>query len=76
MNAQPRQSYYLASMVSSRIGEQTYSDVLSKLPDRFYSLTDDAQCRVWKVVLAEIRTGERDAGRLALAAKRCQEAWR
>lgn len=59
-----------ARMVSISLGgSDVFAELLSCMPDRFFSLPSDAQDEVWKAIQASINRGERDCEKLAALAK-------
>lgn len=70
---QVRQSLYVASMLSGRIGQDAYSEILARVPDQFFRLDDRGQTRAWNAVMAAVREGERNPDRLArIAGQECR----
>ena len=71
--AETRQSLYVASLLSGRIGQDAYADILARVPDSFFRADDRQQTRAWRNVLNAVFEGERNPDRLArIAGQECR----
>ena len=55
-------------LVSLLIGQDSFEDLLVRLPDEFYGLSSENKDWVWDQLLGEVNQGNEDPQRLARAA--------